>query len=80
MVYQSKVVIENEYGDRIKPEDAILIIKDYVWKQFKSQAKDITAMYNDDFVLDYDVDVDVKDLEGITLAELINLAGLNKPE
>lgn len=80
MAYQSKTVIEDDNGKRISSDEAYSILKDYVWKQFISQAKDIVVLYNDDFALEYENNVDIEGFDGVTLAALTRLAGIAESE
>ena len=75
------MVIENEAGERITADDAHGIVKKHVWEQFLKQVKNVGSAPNDDFYIELDDELfELEGYDGVTLADLIQIAGLNKPE
>lgn len=75
------MVIENENGERITPDDAHGIVKKYVWDEFLRQAKKVEGLTNDDFFIELDDELyNLEGYDGVTLADLIKIAGLSKPQ
>jgi hypothetical protein len=80
--YRRKVVIENEKGDRIDPETAHGILKKRVWDAFLEYAKVSSTLSGMDecFAIECgDEILDLDEFEGITMTDLIEIAGLDNP-